>query len=729
MHARLLPALALGVAPIIIGGALNCLKPPAFAHAANNPNPTTTNMKYPETRREAVVDTVHGVKIPDPYRWLEEVKKDDVKKWMTTQDKLAREYIAKLPGRDKLIARLKELYYLESITPPHHFGNRFFYMRTHKDKEKAILYWKEGEAGTEKVLIDPNTLSADGSTSLGVWVPSWDGKTLAYGLKLNNSDEAVLHVLEVATGKVSDVDVIPGGKYAGPSWTPSGDGFYYTWVPPLSDTVTPAERPGFAEVRFHKLGTDPNADSLIHEKTGNPQTFLQSYSSKDGHWLFAIIQHGWVSTDVYFKDRRKKADTWHPLIVGKQAMYQVDVHKDVFYVHTNEGASRWRIYRADPRKPDRAAWREIVPERKDVVIESAGVAGHRLVLRTLHNASSGLEVRGLDGKLIRQLPLPGIGTVGGVVGDEDEDDAYFAFVSFTSPPHIFKTSMKKGGAALWAKVEVPIDPTPYSIEQVWYPSKDGTKISMFIVQRKDAPRDGSTPFLLTGYGGFLASMTPAFNSGLFPWLEAGGGYALPNLRGGGEYGEEWHKAGMRENKQNVFDDFAGAAQFLIEQRYTRADKLAIRGGSNGGLLMGAAVTQHPELFRAVICAVPLLDMIRYHLFGSGKTWIPEYGSAEDPKEFEWLYGYSPYQKVKQNTPYPALLMMSADSDDRVDPMHARKMTAALQWAQGGAPKEGRPILMRIEKHAGHGGADLVKQAVEQSADSYAFLMFLLGMKP
>jgi prolyl oligopeptidase len=686
------------------------------------------NMRYPDTKRDAVVDDVHGVKIPDPYRWLEDASKPEVKAWMAAEDKQARGFIAQLPGRDKLIARLKELLYLETFTPPHHFGNRYFYMRRHKDKEKAILYWKEGAGGDEKVLLDPNTLSADGSTSLGVWNPSWDGKTLVYGLKPNNSDETILHVMDVATGKVSDADVIPGAKYAGPSWTPKGDGFYYTWVPPLSDAVTPAERPGYAELRFHALGAAPASDRVVHEKTGNPQTFLGGYLSKDGHWLFATVQHGWNATDVYYRDMRAKDTAWRPFIVGKPFLYSVDVHKDVFYVMTNEEAPRQRVFRVEPRAIARDKWREIIAERKDVVIESARVLGGRLMLSTMRNASSGLEVRALDGKLVRDVPLPGIGTVGGVVGDEDDDEAYFSFESFTTTPRSYKTSMKKGGAELFYEVKVPVDPTPFTVEQVWYPSKDGTRISMFIVRRKDMPKDGTTPFLLTGYGGFLVSMTPAFGASWFPWLEAGGAFALPNLRGGGEYGEEWHKAGMREHKQNVFDDFAAAASWLIDNRYTNADKLAIRGGSNGGLLMGAATTQHPELFRAVICAVPLLDMIRYHLFGSGKTWIPEYGSAEDPNEFKWLHGYSPYQKVKQGTQYPALLMMSADSDDRVDPMHARKMTAALQWAQGGAPKDNRPILMRIEKHSGHGGADLVKQAVEQSADAYAFLMYELGMK-
>ncbi len=700
----------------------------AAVAGAATPKATRT-MKYPETKRDNVVDTLHGTAVPDPYRWLEDASKPEVKAWMAAQDKLARAELAKLPGRDKLIARLKELYYLEAISPPRQLGGRLFYTRMHKDKEKAIVYVREGETGAERVLLDPNTLSADGSTSLGAWMPSWDGKTLVYALKPNNSDEAILHVMDVGSGKVSDVDVIPGAKYAEPSWTPTADGFYYTWVPPLSDTVTPAERPGFAELRFHKLGGDPARDAVVHPKTGNPQSFLGGYASKDGHWLVAVIQHGWNSSDVFFRDRRVANDPWHPLVVGKDAQYNVDIHRDVFYVSTNEGAPRWRVFRVDPKRPARAEWREIVPERKDVVIESAGVAGGQLALQTMHNASSGLEVRTLDGKLVRELPLPGIGTVGGLVGDEDLDAAYFSFSSFTTPPKVFKTSMQRGGTDEWAEIKVPVDTSPYEVEQVWYPSKDGTRISMFVVHKKDLPRDGSTPFLLGGYGGFQVSMLPSFGLNLFPWLEAGGGYALPNLRGGGEYGEEWHRAGMREHKQNVFDDFAAAAQWLIDHKYTRPDKLAIQGGSNGGLLMGAAVTQHPELFRAVQCQVPLLDMVRYHLFGSGKTWIPEYGSAEDPNEFKWLLAYSPYHHVQKGTKYPALLMMSADSDDRVDPLHARKMTAELQWAEGGAAKDGRAVLLRIEKHSGHGGADLVKQAVEQSADSYVFLMHELGMTP
>jgi prolyl oligopeptidase len=357
------------------------------------------------------------------------------------------------------------------------------------------------------------------------------------------------------------------------------------------------------------------------------------------------------------------------------------------------------------------------------VLDRVAVVGGHLALAWLRSAASALEWRTLGGRPVRAIDLPGIGSARGVAGEPDEDDAWYAFSSFTRPLEIYRTSVRTGATARWAQVKLPIDPSPYAVEQVWYPSRDGTRVSMFLVHRKDLRRDGGTPFLLTGYGGFNISMTPSFSSALYPWLEAGGGYALPNLRGGGEYGEEWHRAGMGVRKQNVFDDFLAAAEWLVAQGYTRPERLAIRGGSNGGLLVGAAMTQRPDLFRAVICAVPLADMVRYHRFGSGRTWTSEYGTAGDEAAFRALHAYSPYHRVARAA-YPAVLVLSADSDDRVDPLHARKLAAALQAATTSA----RPVLLRIERHAGHGGADLVKQAVEQSVDATAFLLRELGMR-
>jgi prolyl oligopeptidase len=676
-----------------------------------------------QTRRVVVKETLFGVEVSDPYRWLEDVKDPAVQAWMAEQDGAARRALAALPGRERLRRRFRELYYVDALSAPVHRGERYFYTRRHADREKAVVYWRPGLQGEERVLLDPNAMSADGSTALGVWVPTHDGSRVVYALRRNNADEATLYVKDVASGRVSEVDVIEGGKYAEPAWTPEGDGFYYTWLP--TDPAIPvADRPGRAEIRFHRLGTPPSRDRLVHPHTGSARTFLSVDLSRDGRWLLVYVSHGWNSTDVYLRDLRRADEAWRPLVVGEDAIHVVHPWRDHFYVVTNAGAPRFRVMRAEAARPERSAWVEIVPEAPDAVIEEMRVLGDHLVLGYLENAASRLEVRTLDGRPVREVALPGVGSTFGLAGREDEDEAFFGYQSFTTAPEIYRTSVRTGQTSLWSAVKVPVDPAAFAVEQVRYASRDGTRISMFIVARKDMRRDGSTPFLLYGYGGFSVSERPTFNTAIFPWLEAGGAFAVANLRGGGEYGEQWHRAGMRHQKQNVFDDFIGAAQYLQANGFTRPDRLAIMGGSNGGLLVGAALVQRPELFRAVSCGVPLLDMLRYHLFGSGKTWIEEYGSADDEADFRTLYAYSPYHHVRP-ADYPAVLMTSADTDDRVDPMHARKMTAALQAATTG----GRPVLLRIERNAGHGGADMVKQAVELSADRYAFLMREVGLVP
>jgi prolyl oligopeptidase len=647
---------------------------------------------------------------------------------MKAEDDLARGELHKLPERDAIAERLKKLSYIESLSAPTHRGKRFFYRRRHVDREKPIVYWKEGKDGAEHVLLDPNTWSKDGSVSLGDFRPSWDGKLVAYTVRKNNSDEATMHVMDVASGKVSDVDVIEGAKYADASWTPKGDGFYYTWLP-TDPSIATAERPGFAEVRFHKIGDDPKHDRVVHEKTGDPTTFIGAWLSSDGHFLNLTVQHGWSSSDLFIRDLRPGAkppadakDGWQPLAVGQRAHYSVEAYRDMLYVTTDEGAPRWRVFRVDPKKLDRKSWVEIVPERADATLDGATIIGGRLALTYLKNASSLFEIRELDGKLAREVALPGIGSIGGPSGRDDEDEAYFSFESFTVPREIQVTSMKTGETKLYSKVEVPVDPTPFTVDQVFYPSKDGTKISMFIVRRKDLVKDKSARVMLYGYGGFQINETPSFVASAYPWLERGGVYAVPNLRGGAEYGEDWHKDGMLLKKQNVFDDFIGAAEYLIKEGYTRPERLVISGGSNGGLLMGAAITQRPDLFAAALCSVPLLDMVRYHLFGSGKTWISEYGSSEDQEQFKAIYAYSPYHHVKAGEHYPAVLLLSADSDDRVDPLHARKFAAALQSASRGGP-----VLLRIERNAGHGGADLIKAEVEKGADRLAFALAMTSL--
>ncbi len=672
---------------------------------------------WPMTKVESIADQIHGKTVADPYRWLEDEKSAEVQAWMTEQDTYARTELAKLPGRDDLAQRMRDLLYYDSITAPQVKKGRFFYSRKHKDKEKVVVYWKQGETGTEKVLFDPNTWSTDGTTGLGAWTPSHDGKLVAYAVKENNSDESVMHVMDVSTGK-DRPDVIEGTKYSSASWTPDGKGFYYTWIPPVGGDVTVANRPGFAEIRFHKLGTDVATDPVIHPATKDAGTFIGANLSTDGHWLLVTISHGWNSADIYFKDARKPKAAFTPLVAKVDADFNVRAWKDQFYVHTNDGAPRYRVFKVDPKRPQRAAWKEIVAQ-SDATLTAVDVVGNHLSLTYLRNATSELAVHDLSGKFVRKIELPGIGSSGGLGGNEDEDTAYFAYTSFTEPQVIFKTSVKTGTSVEWARIKLPVNLSDVVAEQVSYPSKDGTQISMFIIHKKDLAKTGKHPTILYGYGGFNVSQTPSFSSTRALWLESGGVYVVANLRGGGEFGEEWHRAGMLLKKQNVFDDFIAAAETLIKDGWTSKEHLAIWGGSNGGLLVGAAVTQRPDLFGAVICGVPLLDMLRFHLYGSGKTWVPEYGSAEDPEQFAALYAYSPYRVAVDagERDYPAIMFDSADHDDRVDPMHARKLAAVIQANQTG----NAPILLRIERNAGHGGADMVKQQVERIADQLAFL--------
>jgi prolyl oligopeptidase len=703
--------------------------PPAGAaeYQAPPPPPALPTRDYPDSRRDDVVDRIHGAAVRDPYRWLEDPGRPEVQAWMKAQDGYARERLARLPARDALAARFAEVFYHDETDAPEHRGGRYFYTRKHKDREKAIVHWKQGERGAEQVLLDPNTWSEDGSAGLRGWWPSETGRHVAFNRSEHNADEATLGVIDVATGKPLR-DAIGGTKYGGVSWL--GDrGFYYVWLPPPGPEVPVADRPGFAELRYHALGSDPARDPVVHEATRDPQTFLGGGVSRDGHWLFATVQHGWSSTDVYFQDLRQPGKGWTALVEGVAATFEVRELRDAFYVRTNDGAPRYRMFAVDPHHPARTDWKPIIAET-DATLQSFAVIGGSLVLGYLRSAASEVEVHDLRGALVRKIDLPPLGNASPMRGLPDEDDGYLTYTSFTEPHVVYKVSIRRGSVAEWARVALPIDTAQLTTEQVRYPSQDGTEITMFLVHRKDAVKDGKTPVYLTGYGGFNQPVLPGFVSSRSSWaahavwIEHGGMVAVPNLRGGNEYGEQWHRAGMLLQKQHVFDDFLAAARWLVASGWTSPDHLAISGGSNGGLLVGAALTQAPELFKAVVCEVPLLDMVRYHRFGSGKTWAPEYGSAEDPAQFQALLAYSPYHRIARGARYPAVLMSSADHDDRVDPMHARKFTAALQWASAG---DG-PVWLRIQANAGHSGADMVKQKVEQNADTYAFLMWQLGMK-
>lgn len=661
--------------------------------------------------------------MPDPYRWLEDASAPEVKAWMDAQDRYARAFLAALPARERLRARFAELVYIDALSPPTHEGRRWFYTRHPADKEKAILYYRDAEDGPDRLLLDPNTMSADGTVSLKGWWPSRDGRYVAYKVSKNNADHATMYVRDLATGQDLPADVIEGARYASASWTPDSKGFYYTWLP-LDEKIPVADLPGHAEIRYHRLGTDPAKDEVVFPATKDPRKFVGAQVSRDGRWLLVYVWHGWNRSDVYVRDLRAPQSPLRPFVVGRDALYHVMPWKGAFYVHTNEGAPRYRVFRVDPARLRRDAWKEIVPE-SDATLEQMEILGGHLALVYLRNAASELLIHTLDGRRVRKVELPGLGTVSALTGQPEDDAAYYAFASFTVKPQIFRASIRTGASNVWATIDYPADLSDYVTEQVFYPSKDGTKVSMFLVHRKDLPRTGDHPTLLYGYGGFSVNMTPMFRPWIVAWLEQGGVFAMPNLRGGGEYGETWHRAGMLRNKQNVFDDVIAAAEWLVAEKITRPEKLALSGRSNGGLLVGAAMTQRPDLFRAVVCGVPLLDMVRYHLFGSGKTWIEEYGSADDPELFPALFAYSPYHRVKEKTAYPALLMTSADTDDRVDPMHARKFVAAIQ----NATTSDAPVLLRIEKNAGHGGADLRRQQVEEWADVQAFLMERLGMAP
>ncbi|MFO0547151.1 MAG: prolyl oligopeptidase family serine peptidase [Polyangiaceae bacterium] len=672
-------------------------------------------LPYPDNRAGDLVFTLHGKSVADPYRWLEDADKPEVKTWLDAQGQLARTELDKLQEREALSSRLKALLYIDSLSAPRKRGNRYFFTRRHADREKGIVYVRDGKQGKERVLFDPNGWSTDGSVSLGSWVPSWDGKKVAYLVKQNNSDEATLKVLDVDTMK--DSDVIEGAKYAWPSWTPKGDGFYYTWLPPVGPGVSVADRPGFAEVRFHPLGADSTKDSVVHPKLGDATKFVGAEISKDGKVFFLSIENGWTSNDLFFRDGNDPSQKLVQLGSPGKAHYRAEAHKGYIYVTTDEGAPRWRVFRVDPKKPARDAWVEIVKEDPRATLDGSAIIGDKLALTYLERASNRMELRNLDGTPHKKVELPGIGSIAGPVGLPDDPEAYFSFESYTSPTEIYELSAKTGAATLSSKVDVPIDASTLTTEQVEYTSKDGTVITMFVVRPKDIKLDGSNRVLLYGYGGFQSNETPSFRATMFPWLERGGIVAFPNLRGGAEYGETWHQGGMLLKKQNVFDDFIGAAEFLIAKGYTRSERLVIMGASNGGLLVGAAMTQRPDLFAGVICGVPLLDMVRYHLFGSGKTWVSEYGSSDDPEQFQALLAYSPYHHVKKGVRYPALLLMSADHDDRVDPMHARKFAAAMQDASTGGP-----VLLRVERNAGHGGADLRKSDVEKGTDRLSFAL-------
>jgi prolyl oligopeptidase len=684
-----------------------------------------TDPAYPPTRTVDAVEVLHGESIPDPYRWLEDGADPDTRAWTERQNALTEEWLAGVPARDAIRRRLDQLLAIGALSVPTPARGRYFYQRREGRQNQPVLYVRDGVAGEDRAAIDPNALDPAGTTALDWYFPSDDGGLLAYGLSAGGSEQSVLHVYDVEAG-TSLPERIPRTRAADLAWLPDASGFYYTRYP-APDTVPAGEEHYHRAVYFHPLGSDPADDPLIYqprEKEYWPGVGL----SPDGRWLIISVARTFDQTDLYLGDRNAAGWTAAPPLVAVAEnlpfSFDGEVVRGRLYLRTNLDAPTYRMFEVDPARPQRGHWRELVPPRPDAVLEGARVVGDRLVLSYLERASSRLRLADLDGGVRHEVPLPTLGGLFGLGAESDGHELFFGFSSYTVPPSVYRLDLATDEVVLWRRVEADVDPERYEVHQVSLPSADGTEVTMFLVHQGGLVRDGGAPTYLTGYGGFNISMTPAFSRSLLLWLEHGGLVAIPNIRGGGEYGESWHQGGMLGRKQNSFDDFIAAAEWLIRERYTRPECLAAAGGSNGGLLMGAVLTQRPELFRAVVIQVPLLDMLRYHRFLIARLWIPEYGSPDDPEAFRWLRAYSPYHHVRPGTRYPAVLLATAESDTRVDPMHARKMAARLQAATA----SGRPVLLRLEAQAGHGAGKPLTKVLDELTDTWTFVFSEVGVE-
>lgn len=680
----------------------------------------------PPTRRDDVVETLHGVAVADPYRWLEDGASAETRAWTAAQNARTDAILRAVPGRSALEERLGALYRVATVDAPAVRGRRFFYLKREGDQSQDVLYARDGADGPERSLVDPNRLDPDGLTALDWWYPSPDGGLVAYGTSQNGDEWSTLRVVETTTGRVLP-DTIARTRYSSVAWLPDNRGFFYTRYP-TPGTVPAGEEHYNSHAFYHALGADPAADPKVFGEGRSPQDMLQLEISPDGRWLVAIAAEGWVRSEVFLRDLHAPEPRWTAVATGLDARFDNPIATaDRLFLQTNLDAANGRIVAIDPADPVLARWTTVVPARDDAVLEGFVLADGKIVTQEIESAISRLRVFSVAGEALSELELPTPGTVHGLDGEPDNPVVVAGFASFAVPPCAFAFTVATGERLPLAPVATPagLDPSTIDVRQVRYRSKDGTAVSVFLVGRTGLPRDGRTPTVLDGYGGFNIPRTPDYRPFFLDWIDRGGLLAVANLRGGGEFGETWHRAGMLGNKQNVFDDFIAAAEWLIAEGYTNPDRLAIHGGSNGGLLVGAALTQRPELFRAVYGAVPLLDMLRYHHFSIAKLWIPEYGSADDPDPFRWLYAYSPYHHVVPGTRYPAVLLTTAEQDSRVDPAHARKMTALLQWAT--ASGDDRPILLRAETAAGHGVGKPIGKRVAEAVDLGCFLAIQLGV--
>ena len=678
----------------------------------------------PETPVVPVTDTLHRVPIVDNYRWLENGEDPQVQKWADTQDEYCRFMLKQYPGRDTLEKRIDELMKIGYVDAPAMAGKKYFYMKRIGEMDHAILYLKRTLDSEPEAVIDPNAFSADGTVALDWWFLSNDGKSVAYGKSSSGTENSTLFVRDVDT-KTDLADTIPYTNGISLAWLNDNSGFYYTRLPEPG-TVAVEDEVYYRKVYLHKIGTDYHNDPLVFgeglDKTDYPGVSL----SPDNRYLVMTVYKGYSISEVYLKDLQKGGD-FAVLTGGAEAIFSPYPLDSEMYIFTNYQAPRYRLMKASYDKPQKENWKELIGE-SDATRESYVIIGDNIAMLELKNASNRISLYSIDGTYRKEIMLPTFGSIGAygdrtLAGELDGKELLFGFCSYAVPYTIFRYDFAGDALTVFDRIETGLDLSNIEAEQVWYPSKDGTKISMFLVHKKGLNLDGNNPALVYGYGGFNVSEKPYFSRTLTIFLNKGGIYADAQLRGGGEYGEEWHRAGMLDKKQNVYDDFIAACEWLIKNKYTNPDRLVIEGGSNGGLLVGAMLVQRPDLMKAVVCGRPLLDMLRYQLFQFARAWIPEYGSAEDSAQFKYLYAYSPYHNVKKGVFYPAVLFESADHDTRVDPLHARKMTAALQAATGSK----NPILLRTQRQTGHGQGAPRRIVIEETVDEWSFIYQQLGM--
>ena len=653
----------------------------------------------PETRKADTVDVLHGVSIPDPYRWLEDQDSPETRAWLKTQTDYTKSFVDAVPQRPAIVKRLTELMRVESQEVSH-AGGYFFFMKRTPEQDQPVLLVRRGATGKDEVLIDPNTWG--GSKSITVMEQSPDGRLLAYGIRKGGEDEVEVHFLNVETKKEFG-DVLPRSRYASINFLPGAKSVLFS--------IAAKEGPRLYEQTF---GRQPKL--IFGEKLGATH-WLHSSISADGRYVLISDLLGSASEFDVVHVLRLADRKLIPINTETKAAFRGAIGGATLFLLTNWNAPRQRVLAVDLNRPERSNWKEIIPQTQ-WNIESMELTGGHIAINTLENVLPKTRLYTPEGKLVREIKFPGIGTGSNLTGAWNDDVAFTTFKSFTEPPATFLHSIVNGASREFYRQKVPVERMSTTVVQKWFTSKDGAKVPMFLAHRADRKLDGSMPLILNGYGGFTVSLTPSFNPNYNWWIEHGGAVAIVNLRGGSEFGEEWHKAGMLDRKQNVFNDYIAAAEWLIANKYTRPERLAIHGGSNGGLLVGAAMTQRPELFGAVVCAVPLLDMVRFHLFKVARYWTPEYGSAEDPKQFAYLYKYSPYHNVKAGVKYPATLFISGDSDTRVDPLHARKMTALVQASSASE----KPIMLHYDTDGGHSSGMPITKQIEKAADMLAFLV-------